>query len=69
MTRKASPRDGSLTDVPGRLFLGRLEVGVCAGGVVGDVEDLDDLWRRLVRATSIPWLRATVAMSQPGTRA
>jgi hypothetical protein len=43
MIRKAGPRDGSSTEVRHRLLLGLLEVGVGAGGVVGDVDDAVDL--------------------------
>ena len=43
MISKARSRDGSSTEVRNRLLLGLLEVGVGAGGVVGDVDDLVDL--------------------------
>jgi hypothetical protein len=43
MPGRARPREGSSTCVRDRLFLGLLEVGVGAGGVVGDVDDVVDL--------------------------
>ncbi len=41
--QKARPRDGLSAEVRDGLLLGRLEVRVGAGGVVGDVDDAVDL--------------------------
>lgn len=34
--------------LPGRLLLGRLIVGIVTSGMVGDINDVDNLWNRIL---------------------